>query len=693
MNPLLQKHFHTPYETIPFTAITTAHLAEAILQGMQIEDAEIQSIIDNPESPTFDNTIVPLAESGEVLGRATTVLYNLLSAETSDELEALAEEMTPKLTAHDSAISMNPALFQRVKVVANLPQPDNAEDRMLLEKTLKGFLRAGAGLDDVGKQRLKALKTELGQLTLQFNQNNIKETNAFELYIEQESDLAGLPATAIEAAAIAAKEHGKPHGWLFTLHAPSYLPFIRYSEKRELRKRMYMAYATRCVHDNAQNNLEICRRIVNLRMEMAQLLGYPTYAAYALDNRMAGTAQRVTDFLQNLSDHYLVPAQNDVERIWQFMSKEGGAAESSTAHEVEPWDLPHYSFLLKRRDYDIDPEMLRPYLPLEKVIDGVFGLATRLYGITFQPNPAIPVYHADVKAYEVLDANEKFLAVLYADFFPRAGKQSGAWMTTYRDAGMKRQADGSLCSQRPHVSVTMNFAKPTPAHPALLTLGEVTTFLHEFGHALHGIFAATRYTSLSGTSVLWDFVELPSQFMENYALEPEFLHTFAFHYKTGEPLPEEWIERLRAARHFMAGYDCMRQVSFGLLDMALYTRTAPIAVGNDGEHPLLQIEHDVWQRIGLSRPPRSTCMLAQFGHIMSGGYAAGYYSYKWAEVLEADAFECFRREGIFNTATAQRFRDIILSRGGTRHPSELYRDFRGQEATIDAMLRRDGLAL
>lgn len=659
---------------------------------MQMEDAEIRSIIDNPESPTFYNTIVPLAESGEVLGRATTVLYNLLSAETSDELEALAEEMTPKLTAHESAISMNPALFQRVKVVASLPQPDNAEDRMLLEKTLKGFLRAGAGLDDAGKQRLKEIKTELGQLTLQFNQNNIKETNAFELYIEQEGDLAGLPATAIEAAAIAAKEHGKPRGWLFTLHAPSYLPFIRYSEKRELRKQLYMAYATRCAHDNEQNNLEICRRIVNLRTEMAQLLGYPTFAAYALDNRMAGTAQRVTDFLQNLCDHYLMPAQKDLESVRQFMNEEGGADGASDAQKVEPWDLPHYSFLLKRRDYDVDPEMLRPYLPLEKVIVGVFGLATRLYGITFRPNPSIPVYHEEVKAYEVLDANGDFLAVLYADFFPRAGKQSGAWMTSYRDACMKRQADGSLRSQRPHVSVTMNFAKPTPAHPALLTLGEVTTFLHEFGHALHGIFAATRYTSLSGTSVLWDFVELPSQFMENYALEPEFLRTFAYHYETGEPLPEEWIERIRAARNFMAGYDCMRQVSFGLLDMELYTRTTPIEAAAEGEHPLLQIEHEVWRRIGLSRPPRETCMLAQFGHIMSGGYAAGYYSYKWAEVLEADAFECFRREGIFNAATAQRFRDTILSQGGTRHPSELYRDFRGQEATIDAMLRRDGLA-
>ena len=659
---------------------------------MQMEDAEIRSIIDNPELPTFDNTIVPLAESGEVLGRATTVLYNLLSAETSDELEALAEEMTPKLTAHESAISMNPALFQRVKVVASLPQPDNAEDRMLLEKTLKGFLRAGAGLDDAGKQRLKEIKTELGQLTLQFNQNNIKETNAFELYIEQEGDLAGLPATAIEAAAIAAKEHGKPRGWLFTLHAPSYLPFIRYSEKRELRKQLYMAYATRCAHDNEQNNLEICRRIVNLRTEMAQLLGYPTFAAYALDNRMAGTAQRVTDFLQNLCDHYLMPAQKDLESVRQFMNEEGGADGASDAQKVEPWDLPHYSFLVKRRDYDVDPEMLRPYLPLEKVIDGVFGLATRLYGITFRPNPSIPVYHEEVKAYEVLDANGDFLAVLYADFFPRAGKQSGAWMTSYRDAGMKRQADGSLRSQRPHVSVTMNFAKPTPAHPALLTLGEVTTFLHEFGHALHGIFAATRYTSLSGTSVLWDFVELPSQFMENYALEPEFLRTFAYHYETGEPLPEEWIERIRAARNFMAGYDCMRQVSFGLLDMELYTRITPIEAAAEGEHPLLQIEHEVWRRIGLSRPPRETCMLAQFGHIMSGGYAAGYYSYKWAEVLEADAFECFRREGIFNAATAQRFRDTILSQGGTRHPSELYRDFRGQEATIDAMLRRDGLA-
>ncbi len=692
MNPLLLHSFPTPHDAIPFPDITPRDIAEAIHEGMRIQNEEILAITGNPAPPSFQNTIVALAESGEILGRSVTLMNNLLSAETSDELEKLAQAMTPRLTEHEHAISMNPQLFKRVKTVYEAKKPEDEEDSMLLERTMKSFLRSGAALEGTARDRLREITTELGTLTLQFHQNNIKATNAFELYIDREADLAGLPDTSIEAAAIAAHEHGREGGWLFTLHAPSYFPFLRYSENRKLRRKMYMAAYTRCTHDNDQNCLEICRKIVNLRTEMAQLLGYPSYAAYALENRMAGNEQRVEEFLQNLCRHYSQAAHADLDKVRAFREQHPDASDTAT-DSMQPWDYPHYSHLLKLRDYDIDMEMLRPYFPLQQVIDGVFALATRLYGITFHHNAEIPVYHEDVKAFEVLDSDGDFLAVLYTDFFPRKGKQSGAWMTTYRDAGIILQPDGTLRHQRPLVSVTMNFTKPTPAHPALLTLSEVSTFLHEFGHALHAIFASTRYTSLSGTSVLWDFVELPSQFMENYVMEPEFLRTFARHYQTGAPLPEEWIARIRKAQNFLAAYDCMRQVSFSMLDMALYTRSAPIPppAADASEHPLFAIEHEVWERVGLHIPPRETSMLAQFGHIMSGGYAAGYYSYKWAEVLDADAFEYFRENGIFNAATARRFRFSVLAKGGTRHPSLLYRDFRGKDATIHAMLHRDGI--
>lgn len=681
MNPLLTLQYNTPHNTFPFPEITPQYIEEAILKGIELEDKEIAAIVGNTEEPTFSNTIVALARTGEILERATTVMYNLLSAETSDALEELAQKMSPLLSKHSSDIMLNAELFARVKAVKDLY--DNAdcaaktmddEDKMLLEKTYDGFERSGATLPEEKKERFREIKSQLSKLTLLFSQNNIKETNGFQLHITDENKLAGLPHSQRAAAAATAWEKGLA-GWVFTLHAPSLHPFLQYSENETLRKEMYLAANTRCTHDNEYNNFDICRKIVNLRLELAQLLGYNTYAEYVLKNRMAQTSQSVDALLDNLIDKYLPAAQQEFKAVEDFAGK-----------KLQPWDISHYSHLLKLRDYNVDAEMLRPYFRLDRVVKGVFGLATTLYGITFKENPEIPVYHPDVKAYDVLDADGSFLAVLYTDFFPREGKQSGAWMTSYREQYIEEGED-----HRPHVSVTMNFTKPVPAtadseaKPSLLTLGEVETFLHEFGHSLHGMFARTRYASLSGTNVYWDFVELPSQFMENFAMQPEFLRTFAKHYVTSETIPDELIARVRRARNFNVAYACMRQVSFCLLDMSYYDRTDTL------ETDIRQHEQEAWARVQLLPAIQETCMTVQFGHIMSGGYAAGYYSYKWAEVLDADAFEAFTERGMFNTEVATDFRHHILSRGGTVHPSVLYRNFRGHDATIDALLRRDGI--
>ena len=484
------------------------------------------------------------------------------------------------------------------------------------------------------------------------------------LHLTAEDELVGLPDSQREQAAITARER-QLDGWVFTLHAPSYVPFLQYSERQDLRKKMYEAYNTKCTHNNEHNNFEIVVQLVNLRRELAQLLGYATYAEYALKRRMAQEPAKVNDLLAQLIAAYKPKAIEEVADVF---------ALSSDA--PQPWDFAFYAHKLQKQRYDIDAEMLRPYFELSRVKQGVFGLATRLYGITFVENKDIPVYHEDVVAYDVLDADGSALAVLYTDFHPRASKQGGAWMTSYRE-----QSSG----KRPHVSIVMNFSKPTEDKPALLTHGELETFLHEFGHALHGIFANTRFKSLSGTNVYWDFVELPSQFMENYAVEKDFLRTFAFHYETGEPLPEQLVERIVASRNYNAAYACMRQVSFGLLDMAYYTLTEPF------DADVRDFERNAWQEAQLLPTFEPACMTVQFGHIMSGGYSAGYYSYKWAEVLDADAFAHFKKHGIFNTEVASSFRRNILERGGTQHPQQLYRNFRGQDATIDALLERTGI--
>lgn len=660
MNP-----FFSTYDLTPFQLIRNEHFEPAIRQGITEQMAEIDAIVSNPEVPTFANTILALEESGALLDKVTTVMYNLLSAHTNDELETLAQEMSPILSEHSSNIMLNEALYQRVKTVMESNLSDlNEEERMLLEKTFEGFERAGANLSAEKKDRFREIKKELSQLTLQFSQNNLKETNDFILHLTDEEALSGLPQSQREQASLAARER-QLDGWVFTLHAPSYVPFMQYAERRDLRKQMYEAYNTKCTHDNEHNNFAIVARLVNLRRELAQLLGYATYADYALKRRMAKEPKNVNALLEQLIAAYKPKAQAEVAEVFAL-----------SPDEPQPWDFAFYAHKLQKQRYDIDAEMLRPYFELSRVKQGVFGLATQLYGITFVENKEIPVYHEDVTVYDVYDADGSPLAVLYTDFHPRASKQGGAWMTSYRE-----QSEGV----RPHVSIVMNFSKPTEDKPALLTHGELETFLHEFGHALHGIFANTRFKSLSGTNVYWDFVELPSQFMENYAVEKDFLRTFAFHYETGEALPDELVERIVASRNYNAAYACMRQVSFGLLDMAYYTLTEPF------DADVRDFERNAWREAQLLPTFEPACMTVQFGHIMSGGYSAGYYSYKWAEVLDADAFAYFKQQGIFNQEVATSFRKNILERGGTSHPQELYRKFRGQDATINALLERTGI--
>lgn len=673
--------YDTPHYTVPFNRITLADYEEAMMEGIRREDEQIEKIINNPDEPTFENTIIPEDEVKgrkhyyDLLSRVESVFFNMLSAETNDEMDALAQKMSPILTKHGNDVSLNPKIFERVKYVYEHHGELTPEENCLLEKSYEGFVRSGALLDEAGKDRLRKLTEEASMLSLQFSQNVLKENKAYTLHITDEQQLDGLPNTAREAAHEAAKEHGLK-GWVFTLDAPSYGPFMMYSTQRELRKELYMARNTLCIKDNDTNNLELCKRLINLRREMAQLLGYDTFADYVMKHRMATKVENVYKLLNDLIEAYKPKAIEEREEVEALAKEEEGAA-----FKMEPWDLAFYSQLLKKKKYDLDPEMLRPYLELGNVIKGVFGLATRLYGITFKENKDIPVYHPDVKPYEVYDKDGSYLAVLYVDFHPRKGKRDGAWMTEFQGQWIER--DGT--NVRPHASLVMNFSKPTEDKPALLRLGEVETFLHEFGHSLHGIFANTRFESLSGTNVWWDFVELPSQFMENFAVEKEFLRTFAFHYQTGEPMPDELIEKVIASRNYGAATACLRQVSFGLLDMAYYTHKEEFT------EDIISFEKKAWAPAIIDEQRMDTCMTVQFSHIMAGGYAAGYYSYKWAEVLDADAFSVFKKEGIFNQATAQRFRDNILSRGGTKHPMILYKRFRGQEPTIDALKARDGL--
>ena len=683
--------YNTPHDTAPFDRIRMEDYEEAMLEGIRREDEQIDKIVNNPAKPTFDNTIISVddGKDGEdyynLLDRVSTVFFNLLSAETNDEMDALAQKMSPILTKHSNDIRLNEKLFERIKYVHRHHRKLSPEEKMLLDNCYDGFVRNGALLDAAGKERLRQLTEEISVLGLQFSQNLLKENKAFTLHLTDEAQLDGLPETAREAAALAAKEQGK-EGWVFTLDFPSYLPFMTYSTQRELRRQLYMAKNTECIHDNTENNLEICKRIINLRRELAQLLGHNSYADYVLKHRMAGNVRNVYKLFNDLIKAYKPTAQKEVAAIEKMARQLEGKD-----FKLEPWDFGFYSHKLQLQKFNIDAEMLRPYFELSKVIDGVFGLANRLYGITFKENKDIPVYHPDVKAYEVFDEDGSYLAVFYADFHPRKGKQGGAWMTSYQGQWMECEdmkkpfGPGNIKNVRPHVSVVMNLTKPTEEKPALLTLSEVETFLHEFGHSLHGMFANTRFESLSGTSVWWDFVELPSQFMENFAIEKEFLRTFAFHYKTGEPIPDDLIGRIVKSRNYNVAYTCMRQVGFGLLDMAYYTQK------DEFTDDIIPFEKNAWEKAQILPQLPDTCMTVQFSHIMAGGYAAGYYSYKWAEVLDADAFAVFKKHGVFDKKTARSFRENILSKGGTENPMTLYKRFKGGEPTIDALLKRNGI--
>lgn len=672
--------YSTPHNTVPFHLIKLEHYEEAFMEGMKREKEELDKIINNEEEPTFDNTIIYKDETkGEhyydLLGRASTVFSCMLGAETNDDLDALAQKMSPLLTQHANDMQLNEKLFKRIKHVYEHHRELTPEEATLLQKVYDGFVRSGALLNEEGKEQFRRLSEEASLLSLQFSQNLLKENKAFELHLTNEEELDGLPESARQMAAHTAQEQNK-EGWIFTLDFPSYSPFLTYSTKRELREKLYMAKNTEGIHDNPENNLAICTRLINIRRELAQLLGHETYADYVLEHRMASSVKNVYKLFNDLISAYKPQAIKELKEVEQLAKEMEG-----DAFEMQPWDFGYYSHKLQLQKYNIDSEMLRPYFELSKVIEGVFGLANRLYGISFKENNEIPVYHQDVKAYDVFDADGSYLAVFYADFHPRKGKQGGAWMTEFQGQWINRKGE----NVRPHVSVVMNFTKPTPQKPALLTLGEVETFLHEFGHSLHGMFANTRFGSLSGTNVWWDFVELPSQFMENYATEKEFLRTFAYHFESGEPIPDELIDRIIKSKNYLSAYGCLRQVSLGLLDMAYYTQK------DEFKEDIITFEKDAWKDAIITKQLPNTCMTTQFSHIISGGYAAGYYSYKWAEVLDADAFSLFKKNGIFDKSTALSFRENILSKGGTEHPMTLYKRFRGQEPTIDALLERNGI--
>lgn len=676
-NPFFET-YSTPHSTFPFNRIRTEHYEPAIREGISRQNAEIDAIIHNQAAPTFANTILAYEKSGELLHRVSTVFGNLLSAETNDDLQELAKVIMPLMSEHENNISLNEELFARIKAVYEQKDKESLspEQAKLLEDMYNGFVRNGANLQGEDKDKYRELCRELSLLTLQFSENNLKETNDYRLVLTEKSQLAGLPESAIDAAAETAREK-EVEGWVFTLQAPSYSPFMTYADSRELRRELYMAYNTKCTHDNASNNLEIVKKIVNIHMEIAHLLGYNNFAEYNLKERMAQNSDAVYKLLNQLLDAYTPAALKEYAEVEELARREQGKDFT-----VMPWDWSYYSHKLKDKKFNIDDEMLRPYFELGKVKEGVFGLATRLYGIMFKKNPDIPIYHKDVDAYEVFDKDGKYLAVLYTDFHPRAGKRSGAWMTSYKDQWMDEKTGEN---SRPHISVVMNFTKPTQDKPALLTFGEVETFLHEFGHSLHGMFANSTYESLSGTNVYWDFVELPSQFMENFAIEKEFLHTFARHYQTGELIPDDLVQRIVDSSNFNVAYACLRQVSFSLLDMAWYTRNTPF------EGDVKAYEKKAWEKTQILPVVEETCMSTQFSHIFAGGYSAGYYSYKWAEVLDADAFSLFKQKGIFNPEVAESFRENILSKGGTEHPMTLYKRFRGQEPTINALLIRNGI--
>ncbi len=679
---ILTHHFNTKYNTAPFSKIKNEDFLPAFKKGIELAKAEIDGIVNNPIQPTFENTIEALAFSGDILDRISSIFFNLNSAETSDEMQKIAQEVSPLLSEFGNDIRLNPELFARVKTVYEQREHLNLnpEQTTLLEKKYKSFARNGANLSEDKKNQLREIDKELSKLSLQFGENVLAETHAFELHITDENDLAGLPEGTREAARSLAKSQEK-EGWIFTLDHPSYIPFVTYADNRELRKKMAIAFGARAFQNNEFDNQEIVLKIAKLRFDRAQVLGYKTHSHFVLEERMAETPEKVISFSNDLLAKAKPAAQKEFAQLAAF------AKELDGIEQLEKWDGAYYSEKLKQKLFSLDDEILKPYFQLEKVLEGAFTVAQKLYGITFEEIFEIDKYHEDVKTYEVKDEDGQLVAIFYADFFPRKGKRNGAWMTSFKSQYIKKGIN-----ERPHISNVCNFTPPivssekSEAKPSLLTFNEVTTLFHEFGHALHGMLANTTYPSLSGTSVYWDFVELPSQIMENWCYEPEALALFAYHYETGEMIPMELVNKIKESASFQEGIATMRQLSFGLLDMGWHgqdpTNITDIKAFETEQFAATQLYPDV----------KENAMSTAFSHIFQGGYSSGYYSYKWAEVLDADAFEYFQEKGIFNKEVATKFKENVLSKGGTEHPMILYKRFRGQEPKPEALLRRAGLA-
>jgi peptidyl-dipeptidase Dcp len=669
-NPLLQ-----PFDRVPFSQLQTAHFKPAFIEALAQARAEIDGIADNPEPPTFENTVAALDYAGDTLERISSIFFNLNSAETNKEIQGLAQEISPMLAAFSNDITLNESLFKRIREV--FEQVDRktltAEEAMLLERKFRHFSRNGALLPEKDKQRLREIDAELSGLKLTFGEHVLEETQKFELHLTDPDDLKGLPGAQREAARDLAQSRDK-EGWVFTLDYPSYLPFMKYAENRELRKKMALAFGSKGFHGDALDNREILLRIARLRFERARLLGYENHAHFVLEERMAKSPAQVTTFLKELLDKALPAAHRELDELQAYALGRGGVGQ------LEKWDSAFYSEKLKQDKFHLDEEQLKPYFELDRVLQGMFQVAGNLFGLRFEADPTIDTYHGEVQVYKVFDGQGAFKALFYADFHPRPGKRAGAWMTSYKPQFRKGGK-----SERPHVSIVCNFTRPTQTLPSLLTFDEVTTLFHEFGHALHGMLADTTYPGLSGTSVYWDFVELPSQIMENWCYEPEALRLFARHYQSGEVIPAELVEKIRATSNFQEGMATVRQVSFALLDMAWHGGD-PTGISDVKAH-----EETAMEACRLFPEPAETCMSPSFSHIFQGGYSAGYYSYKWAEVLDADAFAFFREQGIFNREVAERFQKHILSRGGTEDPMELYIRFRGREPELDALLERAGL--
>lgn len=679
-NELIKKWtvFDTPHQTLKFSQYPTSEYLQAMRLAMKEHKKEIEKIKNNPEAPTFENTIVALEESGDMLSRIQYCFYNLLSAETNDEMDNIAGEISPEETEHNNVIYQDATLFARVKAVYDKKDALNlsVEEKKLLEDTYESFENMGATLPADKQKEFSELSKQLSALTLQFQQNVLRSTNEYKLKVADVAQLSGLPQAILDAA----KEEAKKdtfEGYVFTLKAPSYVPFMKYADNRELRKTIYLAYNSRSTSGES-NNIEVLRKIAETRLKIANLLGYKCHADKILRHRMAENKENVYKLLEELLAAYKPTALKEVEAVKDFAASYSIPVAKT---DFQPWDWSYYSEKLREKEYAINDEQIKPYLELENVKKGVFGLATRLYGLQFVKNDKIEVYHPEVEAFDVIDKDGKYLAVLYTDFHPREGKSGGAWMTEFKPQWIEKDGTNS----RPHISIVMNFTRPTENEPSLLTFDELTTFLHEFGHSIHGMVANSRFASLSGTNVYRDFVELPSQLMENWALEKEYLDSFAKHYKTGEKIPAELIEKIRRAANFNTGYFTLRQLSFGYLDMAWHTLETPYT----GD--VKQFEETAWAKTQLLNSVPSALMSANFTHIFSGGYSAGYYGYKWAEVLDADAFAAFQAEGIFNQQTAERFRREVLEKGGSEHPMTLYKRFRGQEPTIDALLKRNGI--